>query len=176
MSRQLKALMMEVMRSRYEGVEEACVVDIMGLNVADTMQFRRALTAKNMRVMVVKNSTTRRAFMGGPLEPIGKNLNGPCALVTGAASVIDLAREVVSLAKDLPRLELKVALMAGESEVMPVREVAGLKGHGELMGELAMLVSSPGRSIAGCLSSAQSRLAGCLKAMAEKEVGIEVED
>lgn len=168
MSIQLKALLTDVLKTRYEGVEEACVVDITGLNVADTMQFRRALSARNMRVMVVKNRVARRAFDGGPLEPIGRNLQGPCALVTGGDSVIDVAREVVRLAKDLPRMELKVALLSGELEVMPLTEMAEMKGHHELLAELGMLISSPGRSLAGCLWSAPSRIAGCLKARADR--------
>lgn len=169
MSKKLKAAMTDALRSRYEGIDEACVVDVTGLNVADTMQVRRALISKDMRVMVVKNSVARRAFADGPLDLLGRNLEGPCALVTGGDSAIEVAREVVRLGKDHPHLGLKTALMAGELELMSVEAMAALKGHGELMGELALLISSPGRAIAGCLSSPQSKIAGCMKALADRE-------
>ncbi len=169
MSRQLKAVLEQELRSRYEGVDEACVVDLSRVKVADTMMLRRALCDRKMRVMVVKNSMARRAFADGPLAPIGSSLAGPCALVTGGDSVIDVAREIVRLAKELPGIVPKDALLEGEVELTSVADVAKMKGHAELMGELAMLVASPGRAIAGCLSSPQSKIAGCLKAMADKD-------
>jgi hypothetical protein len=39
-----------------------------------------------------------------------------------------------------------------------------MRDKGDLLGEVAMLVASPGRAIAGCLRSPQSKIAGCLKA------------
>lgn len=168
MSRQLKTLMTEVLRSRYEDVDEACVIDISRLNVADTMALRRALSARDMRVSVIKNSMARRAFEGGALEPLGRALSGPCALVTGGDSAIEVAKEVVRLTKDWPGVEPKIALLSGELEVMPMVETAKLKSQRELVGEVSWLMCSPGAALAGCLSSPQSRLAGCLKAMIEK--------
>ncbi len=172
MSRQLKDLMTESLRERYAQVDEACVVNITGLNVAETIRFRRSLISKNMRVSVVKNSLARRAFAGGALEPLGRSLVGPCALVTGG-SAISVAREIIDLAKALPKVELKSALLAGESEVLPLEEVAQLKSQPELIGDVAMLIASPGRALAACLKSAQSKIAGCLKALAEAEAEAE---
>jgi len=169
MSRRLKAIMTDALRARYEGVDEACVVDMTGLNVADTVQMRRSLLSKNMRVMVVKNSMARRAFEDGPLDLIGKDLDGPCALVTGGGSVIEVAREIVRLAKNHPQIGLKTALLAGESGLISIQEMAALKGHDELIGEVAMLISSPGWALTGCLSSPQSKIAGCMKVLAERE-------
>jgi len=168
MSRQLKGLLTDALRSRYQDVDEACVVDITRLNVAETMKLRRSLRAKKMRVSVIKNSMARRAFDGGPLAPLGRSLTGPCALITGGDSVIEVAKECVRLAKELPKIELKMALLAGETEVLPTVEAAKLKGQRELVGEIAGLVSSPGRAIAGCLSSPQAKIAGCLKALIDK--------
>ncbi len=53
MSRQLKTLISDTLRAQYEGVDEACVMDITGLNTQDTVQVRRALTSKSLRAMVV---------------------------------------------------------------------------------------------------------------------------
>ena len=168
MSKPIKAMVTEVLRSRFEDVAEACVVDLTGLDVDSTVQVRRALTAKSMRLMVVKNSLARRAFAGGPLEPIGDFLSGPCALVTGGDSAIEVAKAMVTLAKEHPAIKLKDGLLIGDRELIPVSEMASMKGHGELIGEVAMLISSPGRAIAGCLSSPQGKIAGCLKAIVER--------
>ncbi len=168
MSKQLKALITETMRSRFEGIDEACVMDLTGLNVADTMVVRRELATHNLRMMVVKNSLTRRAFADGPLERLGKELRGPCALVTGGDSIIDTAREMVRLAKTFPQITLKQALMSGELEVMDVSALAKMKARSELMSELAQLIGSPGRALASCISSAGGRIAGCLQTLADR--------
>lgn len=176
MSKQLKTMVTESLRRRFDGVEEACVVDMTGVNVAQAMKIRRMLSARNMRVVVVKNSLARRAFEGGPLDVIGKNLSGPCALVTGGDSAIEVAREMVSLAKEFTALTLKEGLLTGIPELVPVTELAAMKGQAELVGEIAMLLASPGRALAGCLGSPQSRIAGCLKTMAEAEGEGEAEE
>ena len=169
MSKPIKAMVTEALRSRFEDVAEACVVDLTGLDVDSTVRVRRALSAKSMRLMVVKNSLARRAFAGGPLEPIGDFLSGPCALVTGGDSAIEVAKEMVALAKEYPAIKLKNGLLVGDRELLPVSEMAALKGHDELIGEVAGLITSPGRAIAGCLSSPQGKIAGCLKTIVERE-------
>lgn len=167
MSKQLKTMITDALRSRFEGVEEACVVDLTGLNVEHTQAVRTALSDRDMRMMVVKNSLARRAFEGGPLGPLGLDLSGPCAFVTGGDSVIDVAREMVKLAAEYPQITLKRGLLSGDQELTAVAELAKLSGKKELLSEVAGLLASPGRALAGCLTSPQSKLAGCLKAMAE---------
>lgn len=167
MSKQLKAMITDAVRSRFEGVDEACVVDLTGLNVEHTIAVRTALSDKNMRMMVVKNSLARRAFDGGPLDPLGRELSGPCAFVTGGDSVIDVAREMVRLAQEYPSITLKRGLLRGETDVSAVADLAKLMGKGELMAEIAGLLASPGRALAGCLASPQGKIAGCLKAMVD---------
>ncbi|NOT01516.1 MAG: 50S ribosomal protein L10 [Phycisphaerales bacterium] len=169
MSKTIKSMMSESLSSRYAGIAEAGVVNVMGLNVAETIKFRREVASKQMRVNVVKNSVARRAFAGGPLEALGRSLEGPCALVTGGKSVIDVAREMTALAKKYPKVELKFGLLAGEREVMALSDIAKLKSLGELKSDISMLIGSTGRRLAGCVAGPQSRLAGCIKAIADKE-------
>jgi len=69
MSKQLKDMLTEALRSRYAGVNEACVVDLTGLNVEETQVVRRRLTSKNFRLMVVKNSLARRRFSNSSRSP-----------------------------------------------------------------------------------------------------------
>jgi large subunit ribosomal protein L10 len=169
MSKQLKALMADTIRKRYEGVREACVVDVSHVDVQQTVRMRRELTAKGMRLHVVKNSQARRAFEGGPLGLLGEHLSGPCALVTGGDSIIDVAKEIVRLSEEYQALTPKLALMEDESAPIQVADLAKFKNFAELMSEIAMLVVSPARRLAACLASPQAKIAGCLKALADKE-------
>lgn len=168
MSKPVKAMVEAEYRARYDGIDSACVVSLMGLSVHEQEQLRGSLREKSARVQVIKNGLARRAFDGGPLEALGLALDGPCALVTSKESLIDAAKTLVEAAKKFKKLELKQAILEGEPRLLTVAEVSRLKSRAELLGDVAMLVSSPGRAIAGCLRSPQSKIAGCLKALADK--------
>jgi ribosomal protein L10 len=129
---------------------------------------RGQLRAKSARVEIVKNRLARHAFKSHPLEPLGKALSGPCALVTSKESLIDIARLLVNAAKEIKQLKLKKAIFDGDPNLMTVEELSKMRGRLEILGELAMLIASPGRAIAGCLRSPQAKIAGCLKKIAEK--------
>lgn len=164
MSKPLKDTMAQALRKRYEGVDSACVVDLTGLNVAGTLRLRRELKANRMGLHVVKNAVARRALVDSPLQPLADRLTGPCALVVGEPAGVEIARVLVRLAKELKHIGLKEAIVEGDPELLPVAELSKMKGRTELLGEALMLVASPGRALAGCLSSPQSKIAGCLKA------------
>ena len=158
----------EVLRKRYEGVSEACIVDVSGLTVDETVRMRRTLTAKGMEIHVVKNSLARGAFRDGALAPLGEVLQGPCALVTSADSLIEAAKVLVEAAKEFSTLKLKQAIIEGDPQLLTVEEVSKMKTRGALLGEVMMLISSPGRAVSGCLGAPQAKIVGCLKAMIDK--------
>jgi large subunit ribosomal protein L10 len=168
MSKIIKAMVSDELRSRFSGFSSACVVDMTGMNVQEQQELRGRLLEKSARVEVVKNSLARRALKDGPLEPLGSVLAGPCALITAKESLIDVAKLLVEAAKEFEALKLKEAIFDGDSDLLSIQELSKMKSQQDLIGEIAMLLSSPGRSLAGCLGSPQAKIAGCLKAMIEK--------
>lgn len=168
MSKAIKEMLAAELRGRYSDVGNACVVELSGMDVVSQESLRISLREKNARLHVIKNSAARRAFAGTTLEPLGESLSGPCALVTSSESMVDVAKVLVEVAKKFESLKLKQAMLEGDPELLTVNQLALMKGWDELMGEIAMLVSSPGRAIAGCLQSPQGKIAGCLKAIIEK--------
>lgn len=168
MSKLIKRLMTEQIRERYAGATGACVVELTGLDVQAQEKLRRKLRDRKGRLEVVKNSLARLAFADTPLAPIGDALQGPCALVTSSESLIEIAKLLVESAKEFKTLKLKHAVFEGDAHLLTVEELSKMKGRKELIGELAALISSPGRALAGCLQGAQGRLAGCIKTLADK--------
>jgi len=168
MSKAIKALMTEQLRERYAGMSSACVVELTGLDVQSQEKLRRNLRAKSARLEVVKNSLARRAFQGGPLDPLGPTLVGPCAVVSSSGSLIEVAKLLVEAAKDFKKLKLKQGILDGDPTPLTVEAISRMRGRLEILGELAMLIRSPGRAVAGCLQSPQAKIAGCLKAMIDK--------
>ena len=168
MSKPVKAMVAADLKGRYAGVSSACVVDLSGLDVPAQERLRASLRGKSSRLEVVKNSLARQAFKDGALAPLGEALQGPCALVTTSDTLVEAAKVLVEAAKEFKTLTLKQAIMEGDAQLLTVDEVARMKTQSDLLSEVAMLISSPGRAVAGCLSSPQARIAGCLKALIDK--------
>lgn len=168
MSKAVKAMITAEFEDRYADASSACVVDLTGMNVQEQESLRARLRERSARLEVVKNSLVRRAFKEGPLERLGSALTGPCALVTSSDSVIEVAKTLVQVAKEFTQLKLKQAIFDGDHDLMTVEEMSRMKSQSELLGEVVMLIGSPGRALAACLQSPQAKIAGCLKAMADK--------
>ena len=169
MSKPVKRMLTDYLKHRYGGVESACVVDLTGLDVISTEKLRGALRERNARLEVIKNRLTRQAFADTALRPLGDILRGPCALITSEDSIIDAAKGLVNFAKEYKQLELKQAILDGDPDLLSVVELSKMKSRGELCGEITALIEGPGRRVAGALASPAARIAGCLKALAEKQ-------
>ena len=170
MSKQLKSLVVEELRKRYGKADSALVVRIIGLDAVTNNALRRRLLARKIEMHVVKNSLTKVALKGTPLETLANSLGGPVALVTGGDSIIDTARELVALTKDkqFAKLELKFGVIEGDQEVLPISRIAGMKGRRQIHADIAACAVSPGRRLVGCIGGPAGRIAGCIQAIVEK--------
>lgn len=167
-----KAIKDDITRSyheRYAKVADACVVDVTRLSVLDVTRLRAELGKRKVKLHVLKNSLARRAFSGTRLEPLGPALSGPCALVTGGDSLIETAKLLIEAKKNYAKLELKSAILDGESSLLTVDSVSKMRGKIEVLGEIAMLVASPARAIAGCIGGPGRKVAGCVKTIGDRE-------
>lgn len=169
MSKRIKDLITQQYKQRYEEVDSGCLVSLVGLDAVSTNRLRGQLREKNLHMQVIRNRLAKRALKGRPLEPLTRGLEGSCALVHGGESVIDVAKTLVNLAKGYEALTLMTGLIDGDDELIPVLDLAKLKSKSELIGEVAMVVSSPGRALAGAMAGAGGRIAGCLKTIAERQ-------
>lgn len=168
MSKPIKALLTQQIKDRYKGLDNGCLVELSGLNVLTQEKLRRELRGKSAKLEVVRNSMARIALKDSPLAPLGEAMVGPCALVTSRGSLIEVAKYLVAAAKEFTKLKLKQALIDGDPSLLSIEAVSKMRGKREILGELSMLMASPGRAIAGCMRSPQGKIAGCLKTISEK--------
>ncbi|HRX85659.1 MAG TPA: 50S ribosomal protein L10 [Phycisphaerae bacterium] len=169
MSKPLKNMLTAYLKDRYAGVESACVVDLTGLDVQTTEKLRKAIRAKGGRLEVVRNRLAREAFADSPLQPLGAALSGPSALVVTDDSIIDIAKALVDFTKESKKLTLKEAILDGDPALLTVKDLSTMKSRLEIIGDIAGLIWGPGRRVAGAIASPQGKIAGCLKAIADKE-------
>ena len=83
MSKLVKDLITKELRKRLDGVEDALLVDVIGLENNKNILLRQRLRKKNMHLLVVKNSLARRATEGTSLAPAFETTQGTMAIVWG---------------------------------------------------------------------------------------------
>ena len=69
MSKFVKDLITKDLRNRLDGVDDALLVDVIGLENNKNVALRQRLRKKNIHLLVVKNSLARRATEGTRLAP-----------------------------------------------------------------------------------------------------------
>jgi large subunit ribosomal protein L10 len=170
MSKPVKEMMIREYRDLLGDNENAIAIGLRGIESNDTNAIRAGLAKKEIRVTIVRNKLFGQAFGETTLAPLQEVLKGSSALVYGAESVVDVAREIVAIIKKFPDIELKGAvldgmLFEGDAGVKalskyPTREEAIAKDVGLILG--------PGRKLVGAVKGPGSSLAGIIKAIEEK--------
>lgn len=165
MSKTVKGMMIRQYQERLAGVDNAVLISIRGVNNADSGAMRVKLRQDKIRVSVVQNGLAKVAFKGTGLETLEPLLTGPNAICYGAESVVEVARRIVGLLKDYPKLELRGAVLDGTlfEGKAGVEALSKYPTREEAIGQVVTLVLSPARKLAGAIVGPGRRLAGCIK-------------
>jgi ribosomal protein L10 len=171
MSKFVKDLIKNDIAKRLEGVEDALLVNVVGLDANSTVQMRKDLRQKNIQLMVIKNSLARRATEGTSLAPGLEGVNGTLALMWGAEDVVSLAKEATRLAEDpaYEKFEARGGVMDGEAlSAEAVKEVSKWPSRGEQLSLLVGQILGPGSSLNSVLLGPAGALASQVKSKSEE--------
>jgi large subunit ribosomal protein L10 len=176
MSKYVKDLITEDLRGRLAGVEDALLVNVVGLNANATNRLRGDLEARHIHLLVVKNSLARRAAAGSSLAPMFEGLAGTSAICWGSEDVVSLAKEVTRLAgsEGLEAFKARGGVMDGEA--LSAQQVAAVSKWPSRQEQLSLLVGQilgPGARLVGQLTGPGSALASQVEQKAEGEVASE---
>lgn len=176
MSKFVKNIITEELKKRLAGVENALLVNIVGMEVNDSNRLRSALAAKDIRVMVVKNSLAARATEGTSLGAAFQGLTGSTAVCYGATDIVALAKELVKVSKD--KQFAKLALLGGvlDGEAFAADKVVEISKWPTREEQIAILVGQivgVGSKLSSQLLSGGANLASQIKQLADKEEGVE---
>jgi len=166
MSKYVKNLLTDQLKQKLDGVDDALVVDVVGMDALATTMMRRRFREKNISVMVIKNSMAQRATEGTPLAPAFEGLEGSAAVVWGAEDVVTLAKEVVSLIdnQDFEGFRSICGVMEGERlSEDEVTAVSKWPSRSEMFSILVGQILGPGATLAGQLIGPGGTLAGQIK-------------
>jgi large subunit ribosomal protein L10 len=172
MSKYVKELMMDQLRTDLDGSRSLLVLDLKGLDATLENRFRSDLRKKSIRLRVLKNSLARRVFTDMGMDGLSRYLEGPSAVAWGGEGIAELAQEISTQVKSLKKPMIKGGavdgIIVGPTEV---EELTKLPSREVLIGQVIGLLLGPAREALSLLSSPASTVVGQLEALAKKLEG-----
>jgi large subunit ribosomal protein L10 len=172
MSKQLKNLIAEEVKQRLTGVNDALLVNVIGLDSANTFALRKELRSKNISLLVVKNSLAKRATEGTPLTRAFDDNEGSLAVVWGGEDFVSLAKELVALHKkpEYEKFTAKGGVMEGEK--LTAEKVTEISKWPNRAGQISIVLGqilSPGSNLLSQINGPGGKLLSQIKTKSEEE-------
>jgi ribosomal protein L10 len=174
MSKFVKNLISDELRRRLEGVENALLVSVAGLDANKNSRLRKTLREKNIELMVVKNSLAARATEGTPLAAAFQEMEGSLAVVWGAEDIVSLAKHITALAGDKQYEPFAARGGVMDGSRLTSEQVAAVSKWPSRQEQLSILVGqilSPGATLVAQLTGAGGALASQIKQKGEEKEG-----
>jgi len=163
MSKLIKNMLTDDLKTRLADVGEVIVVSLGKLDAIQTSQLRQTLRKKRIHLQLVKNSLAKRAMTGTPLAPAFEKAEGMLAIAWGGEDVVDLAKELDRLqgVKDFEGFECRGGALDGSRlEPADIKRVAKWPTRSEQLSILSGQIISLASTLAGQIVSAGGTLAG----------------
>lgn len=172
MSKFVKSMLIQDYARRLDGVNEAFVANVIGMDSDQSFKIRKHLRERNVNLLVVKNSLARKAMEGTPLEGALNGLEGSSAILWGSEDVVSLAKEIVKLVKsgDFPKFETRGGVIDGEQiPAEQIQDVSKWPTRGEQLSILVGQILAPGANLAAAMLGPGRKLASQIKSKSEEE-------
>lgn len=168
MSKYVKELMMDQLKTDLNGTRSLLILDLKGLDAIAEHQFRRDMRKKAIRVRALKNSLARRVFSEMGMDGLSSYLEGPSVLVWGGGGVAELAKEVSTQVKTLKKPQIKGGAVDGVV-IGPnqVEDITKLPSREQLIGRVVSLALAPVQRILALANAPAGNLMAQFKTISE---------
>lgn len=169
MSKTVKNLLIDDLRSRIQDVNDCLLVNVIGLNSEKTAKLRTEFRKKNIHLQVIKNSLARKAAEGTRIAAAFEGAEGSLAIVWGGEDIVSLAKEVIRFVEDKQFQGLEPRGGAIDGARVPaaqVKVVSTWPSRAEMLSMLVGQILGPGATLASQLNQG-GVLVGQLKQRAE---------
>ncbi len=172
MSKHLKSLTVAEYSRRLDGVGDALLVNVIGLDSLNTYLLRKELRSKNLNLLVVKTSLAKRAAEGTRLASAFDGGEGSLAVVWGGEDFVSLAKEIVEIGKrpEFEKLQTRGGIMDGEKlTAEKVAEVSKWPNRTQQIGILVGQILAPGANLLSQIKAPGGLLMSQVKKKSEGE-------
>jgi large subunit ribosomal protein L10 len=173
MSKYVKELVADDIRKRLTNVNDALLVNMVGLEANQNYTLRKELRAKKVNVLVVKTSLAAKAMVGTKLAGMFDGVGGSGAVCWGGEDIVSLAKIITEILKSekFPKFEARGGVMDGEKIAADfIAEVAKWPSRTEQLSLLVGQILGAGGRLGGQLKSVGGAL---VSQIVEKSKGAE---
>src|SRR3954451_15405422 len=148
MSKYVKELMMDQLRSDLDGSRSVLIVDLKGLDAIAEHKLRSDLRKKSIKIRALKNTLANRVFSEMGLAGLSQFLSGPSVAVWGGDGVAELAKEISAQVKKLKKPEIKGGAVDGVViSATQVADITKLPSREALIGRVVALAIAPAQRV-----------------------------
>jgi large subunit ribosomal protein L10 len=172
MNRDEKAAAISELNESLAHATNAFVLEFKGITVPQVTELRRQVRETNSKYVVVKNTLALIAVKDSPLTKLEEYFRGPTAVAYNTTDGVILAKALTKFAKDVPAVQFKGALLAGQ--VVPANQIASianLPSRNELIAKLLYLMQHPIRGLVTVLQGNLRNLAVLLNEIQKQRGG-----
>jgi large subunit ribosomal protein L10 len=172
MNRDEKAAAISELNESLGHATNAFVLEFKGITVPQVTELRRQVRETNSKYVVVKNTLALIAVKDSPLKKLEEYFRGPTAVAYNTTDGVILAKALTKFAKDVPAVQFKGALLAGQ--VVPANQIASianLPSRNELIAKLLYLMQHPIRGLVTVLQGNLRNLAVLLNEIQKQRGG-----
>ncbi len=168
MSKYVKELMMDQLKTELDGVRSLLILDLKGLDAVTEFQLRRDFRKKSIKMRVLRNTLARRVFEDMGIGDLSRFLEGPSVVVWGGGEVAELAKETAAQVKKLKKPQIKGGSVDG-TVIGPdqVEDITKLPSREALIGRVVSLALAPVSRVISLANAPASGLLGQLKTLSE---------
>jgi large subunit ribosomal protein L10 len=158
-----------------EGIGQATnafVLDFKGITVPQVTELRKQVRESGSEYVVIKNTLALIAVKDSPLKKLTGTFTGMTAIAYNTTDPVALAKVLTKFAKDVPSMQFKGALLAGQVvEANQIQSIASLPSREELLSKLLYLMQHPIRGLAVVLNGVIRNIAVVLDQIAKQKAG-----
>ena len=167
-----KAEAVETVQRELQKATVVVLAEYRGLTAGQLDRLRKAVRQADGRCRVSKNTLTRLAAAGSRFEKLTPHLRGPSAVILGFKDPVAIAKIAVKLADEMPKLEIKGAVLDGQMvPAAGVKALADLPPKEIVLGQLLGLLQAPASQLLRTLNEPGAQLARLVDALAKRADG-----